>query len=262
MQQGSNCQMGQNVVIAEDAVIGSNVIIGNNVTIYPKVTIADHCRIMDNAVIGRLTYPTRSVHRTYPTEHQPTVIGAGSIIGCNAVLYTGTRLGREVLLVDGVSIREGCVLDDEVFLGRAVMLNYNTYIGKRTKIMDLTHITGNAYIGDDCFIGVLVGTANDNDIYLRRFRLLDNPQDVVGPHIGHYVVLANGVMLNPGVTIGDGAMVGTGAVVTRNVPPWALALGTPATVKRFIEDEVRLKVLDLAQTRGQQLADLTPAGMD
>lgn len=258
MQQGANCRIGQHVVIAEDAVIGSGVTIGNNVTIYPNVTIGDHCRIMDNAVIGRLTYPTRSVYRAYPTEHQPTTVGAGSIIGCNVVLYTGTRLGRDVLLADGVSIREGCVLDDEVFLGRAVMLNYNTRVGRRTKIMDLTHITGNAAVGDDCFIGVLVGTANDNDVYLRRFRLLDSPQDVAGPRIGHYVVLANGVMLNPGVAIGDGAMVGTGAVVTRDVPPWSRALGTPAVVKRLIEDDVRLKVLGLAQARGQQLASPPP----
>ncbi|GIL08933.1 MAG: acyltransferase [Chloroflexota bacterium] len=259
MQQGSS-QFGQNVVIAADAVIGSGVTIGNNVTIYPQVTVGDNCRIMDNAVIGRLTYPTRSVHRTYPTAHQPTLIGAGSVIGCNVVLYTGVRLGREVLLADGASIREGCVLADEVFLGRSVMLNYNTQIGRRTKIMDLTHITGNAFIGDDCFIGVLVGTANDNDVYLRRFHLHNIPQDVIGPRVGHYVVLANGVLLNPGVTIGDGALVGTGALVTRDIPPWAVALGAPATAKRFIDDDARLKILGLAQARGQQLADLPPVG--
>jgi acetyltransferase-like isoleucine patch superfamily enzyme len=44
------------------------------------------------------------------------------------------------------------------------------------------------------------------------------------------------VVLN-GVTVGAGALVGAGSVVTRDVPPGALVMGTPATVKRQLSPE-------------------------
>lgn len=53
--------------------------------------------------------------------------------------------------------------------------------------------------------------------------------------VGHDVWLGHGVTIMPGVTIGHGAIVGTGAVVTKDVPPYGIAVGVPATVikKRF-----------------------------
>ena len=239
--------------MAEDVSLGDGVVIGNNVTIYPNVRIESNCRIMDNAVIGRLTYRTSSVRRHSPDSHNPLLIGEGSVIGCNVVLYTGVTLGKQVLLADGVSIREECVLEDEVLLGRSVMLNYNAKIGKRTRIMDLTHITGNACVGEDCFLSILVGTANDNSIYLRRFGLEETDEDFRGPHIGHYVVAGTGVCINPGVRIGDGAMLGTGAVVTRDIPPWSIAMGIPAKVVGSIDPSWRKKIEDRARQHGQQL---------
>ena len=44
-----------------------------------------------------------------------------------------------------------------------------------------------------------------------------------------------GVAVLGGVTIGDGCVVGAGAVVTKNLPPGAIAFGIPAAVKGFRE---------------------------
>jgi carbonic anhydrase/acetyltransferase-like protein (isoleucine patch superfamily) len=44
------------------------------------------------------------------------------------------------------------------------------------------------------------------------------------------------IVLN-GVTVGSGALVAAGAVVTRDVPPGALVMGAPATVKRQLSPE-------------------------
>jgi len=51
--------------------------------------------------------------------------------------------------------------------------------------------------------------------------------------IGNDVWLAEGVRVLSGVRIGDGAVIGTRAVVTRDIPPYAIAAGIPARVIRY-----------------------------
>jgi acetyltransferase-like isoleucine patch superfamily enzyme len=48
--------------------------------------------------------------------------------------------------------------------------------------------------------------------------------------IGKDVWIAMGVMILPGVTIGDGVIVGAGSVVTKDLPPYTLAVGNPCKV--------------------------------
>ena len=50
-----------------------------------------------------------------------------------------------------------------------------------------------------------------------------------GAHIGI------GAIIMPGVTIGEGAIIGAGSVVTKDIPPYSVAVGAPARViKSFI----------------------------
>jgi acetyltransferase-like isoleucine patch superfamily enzyme len=51
--------------------------------------------------------------------------------------------------------------------------------------------------------------------------------------IGSDVWIGNGVWIMEGVTIGDGAVVAAGAVVAKDIPPYAIAAGVPAKVKRY-----------------------------
>jgi acetyltransferase-like isoleucine patch superfamily enzyme len=51
--------------------------------------------------------------------------------------------------------------------------------------------------------------------------------------IGSDVWTGHNVNIMPGVNIGDGAIVAAGAVVTRDVPPFAVVAGVPATVMRL-----------------------------
>ena len=51
--------------------------------------------------------------------------------------------------------------------------------------------------------------------------------------IGHDVWIGYGVTILSGVTIGTGAVLGARAVVTRDVPPYAIAAGNPAHVLRM-----------------------------
>jgi len=50
-----------------------------------------------------------------------------------------------------------------------------------------------------------------------------------------YSAIGVGSILLPGVTLHEGAMVGAGAVVTRDIPPYSLAVGVPAKVIKSLE---------------------------
>ena len=50
-----------------------------------------------------------------------------------------------------------------------------------------------------------------------------------GCHIGI------GTIIMPGVTIGEGAIIGAGSLVTHDVPPYCVAVGSPAKVVRKYE---------------------------
>lgn len=52
---------------------------------------------------------------------------------------------------------------------------------------------------------------------------------------------ANAILLK-GVTIGEGAVVAAGSIVSKDVPPYSVVAGIPATVKkmRFTAEEIEL----------------------
>lgn len=61
--------------------------------------------------------------------------------------------------------------------------------------------------------------------------------------IGSDVWLGDGCTILSGVRIGHGAVVGTRAVVTRDVPPYAIVAGNPATLVRHRFDEATVQAL-------------------
>ncbi len=68
--------------------------------------------------------------------------------------------------------------------------------------------------------------------------------------IGNDVYIGHGAFVRPGVTIGDGAIVGAHAVVVKDVPPYAVVAGNPATIRKFrVAPQLIGPLLDLAWWR-------------
>jgi virginiamycin A acetyltransferase len=60
--------------------------------------------------------------------------------------------------------------------------------------------------------------------------------------IGNDVWIGQNATILPGVHIGDGAIIGANSVVGRNVPPYTIVVGNPATIlrKRFDDEMIEL----------------------
>ena len=78
--------------------------------------------------------------------------------------------------------------------------------------------------------------------------------------IGNDVYIGHGAFIRPGVTIGDGAIVGAHSVVVKDVPPYAVVAGNPATIRKF---RVQLSLIDrLLSIRWWRFAPWQLAGID
>jgi acetyltransferase-like isoleucine patch superfamily enzyme len=230
---------------AEGVSIGTGTFVGNGVTLYPGVAIDAGCVVLDGAVVGRIPISNATTTRPISSQFGTVSIGSGSIIGANSVLYTNIQVGKQVLVGDLASIREGCVIGDHAIVGRGVMMLYNCSIGPYTRVQDQAHLVGDMQIEEHVFIGMQVVTTNDNDVYLRRYGLA-TPTQVRGPVIRRYAAVGAGATILPGVEIGEGALVAAGGVVTRDVDPWTIVAGVPARVMRQVPLEWRERVLESA----------------
>jgi acetyltransferase-like isoleucine patch superfamily enzyme len=235
--------------LARGAEVGAGTFVGRGATIYPGVRLGSDCVVLDGAVIGRIPIPTGTTTRHVETAFGTVVIGDGSIVGANAVLYTNTRFGRSVLLGDLSSVREGCDVGDGAILGRGVMALYDCTIGRFSRIQDQVHLVGDMTVEEHVFVGMGTVTTNDNDVYLARFGHRSTDMTQRGPTIRRLAMIGAGSTILPNLEIGEGAFVAAGAVVTRDVPAWTVYAGVPAREVRAVPDDWRRKVEEAAAAR-------------
>lgn len=134
-------------------------------------------------------------------------------------------------------------------------LGCHSYTGQNTVIM-------HAEIGKFCSVswGVTIGPANHSYERISTHSFLYNSVDGLRPEneeaaydrfttkciIGNDVWIGTGATILRNVNIGSGAIVGAGAVVTKDVPPYAIAVGVPAKIVKYrFSDEIIEKLLRL-----------------
>ena len=65
--------------------------------------------------------------------------------------------------------------------------------------------------------------------------------------IGNDVFIGANVTILDGVTIGDGAVIGAGAVVSKDILPYAIAVGCPIEIKRYRMTDMQIEAMQRIQ---------------
>ena len=64
--------------------------------------------------------------------------------------------------------------------------------------------------------------------------------------VGNDCWIGTGVYIKNGITIGNGAIVGARSVVTKNLPPYSIAVGSPAKIIKFrFSDSIICKLMEI-----------------
>jgi UDP-3-O-[3-hydroxymyristoyl] glucosamine N-acyltransferase len=208
--------------IQEPLALGQRVHMGRDVTLFPFVTLSDDVAIGDRVVL-----------------HPGVVVGAGSSIGDETILYANVTLydrvtvGRRVIIhagsvlgADGFGYTQGpdgrhykipqvggVRVEDDVEIGANVCIDRatmgETVIRRGTKIDNLVHIAHNVEVGEDNLLLAQVGISGSC-------------------HLGAHVTLAGQVGLRDHIHIGDQATIIAQSGIAQDVQPQTVMSGSPA----------------------------------
>ena len=179
--------------------------------ISPKASIGDNCKIFPFAYI-----------------EDDVVIGDGCIIFPFVSILSGTRMGKRNKIHQGavigalpqdfnfrgekseLIIGENNIIRENVVINRATHTGGQTVIGNNNFLMEGAHVSHDTKIGNGCVFGY--GTKIAGDCIIE-----DN------------VIFSSSVIENAGTKVGRGTMVQAGTTFSKDVPPYIIAGGTPAT---------------------------------
>ena len=176
--------------------IDAGVRIGPGTVIRPLVFIEGDTKVGSGCAIG----PSARV--------ADTTIGDGSEVTFSVVL--GSRLARGVTVGPFARLRPGVRLADGARIGAFVEVK-NATIGAGSRVPHLSYV-GDAVVGRNVNIGAANVTAN-YDGYEKHTTV-----------IGDDARTGSATILVAPVKVGRGAVTGAGSVITRDVPPGALAV--------------------------------------
>ncbi len=162
-------------------------------------------------------------------------------IGKYCTVSDDVEFGRGVV-VHGHANLYGCRIGDEVRIGQFVEIQRDAIIGKRVRVQSHTFICSHVTIEDDVFIGHNVSFINDR--YPSVHGAAGGTWKAEGIVVRAGAAIGSGATILCGVEIGKGAVIGAGAVVTGDVPPYAVIMGVPGKIQRFLSEEEKKAFLD------------------
>jgi bifunctional UDP-N-acetylglucosamine pyrophosphorylase/glucosamine-1-phosphate N-acetyltransferase len=187
---------GVTLVAPEMTFIDVDVRIGRDTVVLPPSFLQGDTRIGADCEIGPGARIIDSTVRDGATVAFSTVRGSKIGPGANVGPYA--------------SLRPGTVLEEGAKAGTFVEIK-GSRVGKRSKVPHLSYV-GDADIGKDVNIGAATVTVNYDG--------WDKHRTVIGDE----AKVGSDTMLVAPVKMGKGAMTGAGSVITKDVPPGALAV--------------------------------------
>ena len=177
-------------------------------------------------------------------------LGRGVFIDSGVYLHAcpdGIRIGEDSFIMHGSVLH---VFNFRDLPHAGITLGRQCFIGE----MNVIRGQGGVVLGDYVYTGSLVQILAVNHVF-------DDPHTPIkeqgitaqGITIGDDVWLASGVIVLDGVNIGRGSVVGAGAVVTKDLPPYSIAVGSPARVVRDRRQAREIKRQTAAQVHFGEL---------
>lgn len=123
----------------------------------------------------------------------------------------------------GVNIAEGVIINEGFTL--ACDIGYESNLTIEERVAFGPNVT-------------IIITSHPNNSELRHLSDIHPSFEVMGHvRIMHDAWIGAGAIILPNVTIGNKSIIGAGAVVTRDIPPFSVAVGVPAKVIRKLSPE-------------------------
>jgi len=141
-----------------------------------------------------------------------------------AIVDEGAQIGDDSRVWHFVHVCAGARIGCNVSLGQNVFVANRVVIGDRCKIQNNVSVYDNVTLEEGVFCGpsmVFTNVYNPRSLVERK----DEYRDTL---VKKGATLGANCTIVCGVTIGAFAFVGAGAVVTRDVPAYALVVGSPA----------------------------------
>lgn len=228
-----------------------DIVMGN--TSLPKLFLFEVLTFLFGQVPGMLGLFSRQIF------YRPLFkrMGKGIIIGRNVSLrHTGKiSLGKSCVIDEYCMLSAQGDENSSITLGNEVLLGRDTVVSTRNGTIEIGDYSN---IGASCRLGTTERLKLGKHVLIaaycyiggaqHRFDRLDVPiirqgyTQKGGVVIEDDVWLAADVKVVDGVTIGEGAVIGAGSVVTKDIPPYAVAVGIPAKVRGSRRDLVENKV--------------------
>ena len=134
----------------------------------------------------------------------------------------------EIFIGKDCSVAPNAVLQGNIQLGENCSVQYNTLMvgyGDPGDTEGLIKIGNNVRIAPNVMIISANHVFDNTDIHI-----CEQGMDVKPITIEDDVWVAGRVNIMAGVTIGKGSVIGAGSVVTKDIPPYSVAVGVPAKV--------------------------------
>ena len=179
-------------------------------------------------------------------------------------------LGAGACVWNEAQVREGAVVGEECVLGKGVYVDAGVWVGGRCKVQNYACLYAGLTLEDGVFVGP--GVIFTNDRLPRAVNADGSPKREGSWTLERTLVregasLGAGAVVLPGLTIGHWALVAAGALVTRDVPAYGLASGSPARIRGWVcrcgerlDGDLRCPACDRRYVRAGEGLALTDGG--